>query len=197
MRFSQSTRILHLLMIVSVIFQLLSSLWMVTPEPGKIAGAGTNLFTLHIMFFGWLAFIVSATYGMIQRSDPVAWARLMPWFNSERRGRVVAEFRKEFFGIFTGKLTPPEARGSLSGAIHGAGFVLLMALTLTGAYAMLGVDYNDRMRDDVVAFRSMHELLAVFIWTYLGGHVFMVLYHILLGNRHILDIFAAIRINWK
>lgn len=56
MRINTTTRVLHLMMILTVAFQLFSGLFMEVPEPGKIIGWSYIMFSWHIIFFGWLAF---------------------------------------------------------------------------------------------------------------------------------------------
>ena len=197
MRINGITRFLHILMIITVIYQLFSGLYMEVPEPGKIVGWSYVLFSWHIIFFGWLAFLISALYAGIRFAEPGQWNRLIPWFTKEGRTAFIKSAKSELPGIFKGNLRPPEEQGALAGAMHGLGFTLLIMMGLTGAYVMNGVRSDGSMTTDMLLFLDLHSFFGVLTWTFLSLHVSMVIYHLILGHRHILDIFERFRINWK
>jgi cytochrome b561 len=197
MRISSATRVLHFGMIITVLYQLLSSLIMVAPEPGKMVGFQTILFSLHILFFGWGAFLISAVYSMMLFQDRDRWERLIPWFSAERRAALFNSAGKEIPDMFRGHLAPPEENGVVAGAVHGLGVLLLIALGLTGAYVMLGVRSDGTMRTDTLLLLDFHEFFAVLIWIFLAGHIAMAIYHLILGRRRILDIFQRVKIPWN
>ncbi|MDX8389666.1 MAG: cytochrome b/b6 domain-containing protein [Mariprofundaceae bacterium] len=197
MRFNKTTRILHYCMVISVLYQLLSSIWMAVPEPGKLVGYEAVLFSWHIMFFGWGAFLISAVYAMTRFSEPNEWIRLIPWFSKKGRSAFVTSAAKELPDVMRGQLAAPESKGALAGAMHGLGFTLLISLGLTGAYVMNGVRSDGSMTMDMNFMLELHSIFGVLIWSFLACHIFMVLYHLLLGHRKVLDIFARIGIRWK
>ena len=189
MRINLTTRVLHLLMIVAALCQLLSSVWMKIPEPGKLPSFETKLFFLHIVLAGWVAVVIGGAYGLTRFYEADAWGRLVPWFSAVRRAAFFKSARKEIPNVFRGRLAPPEERGALAGAVHGFGFLLLIGLGLTGSYVLLGLRTDGAMRGDVLLVFDFHQLFGKLIWMFLGAHVFMVLYHLLLGQLKILDIF--------
>lgn len=197
MRISWPIRSLHLLLIITVVYQLLSSIWMEAPEPGKVVNYEAVLFSWHIMFFGWGGLLVSCVYGVIRFFDPESWQRLVPWFSTEHRAEFFKSAKKEIPDIFRGRLAAPEKKGALAGAAHGLGFLLVIALGMTGSYVMLGIRPDGTMSDDMLMFLDFHELFGILIWTFLAGHILMVFYHLLLGQRRVLDIFERFSIRWK
>lgn len=197
MRINALTRVMHLLMIITVAFQLFSGLFMQVPEPGKIVGWTYIIFSWHIIFFGWLAFLLGGVYASIRFSEPGQWHRLMPWFSKKGRAGFIESVKKELPGIFTGKLPLPEKQGQLAGAMHGLGFTLLICMGLTGAYVMNGVRSDGSMTTDMLLFLDLHSMFGILIWAFLILHVSMVVYHLILGHTHILDIFERINIPWK
>jgi len=197
MRINTITRILHFLMILTVAFQLFSGLFMEVPEPGKIVGWTYIIFSWHIIFFGWLAFLLGGLYAGIRFSEPGQWKRLIPWFSSEGRAAFMKSAKEELPGILTGKLALPEKQGALAGAMHGLGFTLLIMMGMTGAYVMNGVRSDGSMTTDMLLFLDLHSMFGVLTWTFLTLHVSMVIYHLILGHKHILDIFERINIPWK
>jgi len=196
-RLTTVTRVMHISMIVTVAFQLISSLLMFVPEPGKLVTYETVLFSLHIMLFGWGAFLISSIYAMTRFAEKDAWGRLVPWFSKRHRDAFFKSAKEEIPGVFTGKLAPPESRTALAGAMHGLGFLTLIALGLTGAYVMNGVRSDGTMTQDMLLMFEAHEFFGVVIWTFLACHVGMVIYHLILGHKHILDIFERPKIKWK
>ena len=189
MRINLTTRLLHLLMVVTALCQLLSSVWMKIPEPGKLPGFETKLFFLHIALAGWVAVVISGAYALTRFYEADAWGRLVPWFSAVRRVAFFKSACKEIPDVFRGRLAPPEEKGALAGAVHGFGFLLLIGLGVTGSYVMLGLRTDGTMRSDVLLVFDFHQLFGKLIWTFIGAHLFMTLYHMVLGQRKILDIF--------
>ena len=197
MRFNFSTRILHISMIVVVSYQMLSSLWMSPPEPGKLTSIENTLFSLHITVFGWASMIIAGVYALMRFYESEAWARLVPWFSSIHRRAFVISAKKELPQMFKGKLAPPEDKGALAGAVHGLGFILLLSMGLTGLYVLFGVRIDGDFRDDIRLVLFFHEWFGVLIWTFLGAHVLVSIWHLLIGQWCIVDIFRRGKIRWK
>ena len=196
-RINTATRVLHFLLILTVTFQLGSALVMRVPEPGKMVIWANVLFSWHIMFIGWTAYLLSFIYAMTRYADKDAWGRLVPWFSKKYRSEFFKSAKEELPGIFMGKLAPPENRTALSGAMHGLGFLTLIALGTTGAYVMNGVRYDGSMTMDMLFMFNLPELFGIVIYVFIAFHVFKVIYHLLLGHNRVLVICERIKINWK
>lgn len=167
------------------------------PEPGKMIGFRTILFTLHMVFFGWMAFLISTAYAMILYQDKDRWARMAPWFPACRRTAFFKSARREISGIFRGSLVPPEEKGALASATHGLVIFLLIAQGSAGAYVMLGVRSDGTMRPDTLLALDFHAFIGKLIWIFLIGHVCMFIFHLMFGHRKILDVFQRVSIPWK
>ncbi|MFQ5581302.1 MAG: cytochrome b/b6 domain-containing protein [Mariprofundaceae bacterium] len=197
MRFDTITRVFHFSMIVVVFYQMLSSIWMVAPEPGKMVNLQMMFFTLHVWLFGWAAFLLGSTFAMIKYRDRDDWGRYFPWFYSSRRKALYAAVCKEVPDMFKGRLQPAESKSPLSGAMHGLAVLLLIGQGLTGAYVMLDLANYGTTSADIQLFFKFHELLGIIVWVFLFSHVFMTLFHLAVGHNNILDIFRKVSINWK
>ncbi|MDX8395769.1 MAG: cytochrome b/b6 domain-containing protein [Mariprofundaceae bacterium] len=197
MRINTNIRVLHFSIVVTVIYQLASSIWMAPPEPGKLVGFDAVLFSWHVFFIGWAAFILGCVYAMVKFTEGDDWGRMIPWFSGERRAAFFKSARRELPDVLTGKLAPPEKKGALAGAVHGLGFLLLIALGSTGGYVMNGVRTDGSMTADMNLMLYLHETFGILIWAFLASHVLMVLYHLVLGHPKVLDIFERISIQWK
>ena len=197
MRFNFSTRILHISMIIVVAYQMLSSLWMAVPEPGKLTSLENTLFSLHITVFGWASIIVAGVYALMRFYESEAWGRLVPWFSSARRRAFTHSAKKELPQMLKGKLAPPEDKGALAGAVHGLGFMLLLGMGLTGLYVLFGVRIDGNLSEDIRIVLFFHEWIGVFIWTFLGAHILVSIWHLVIGQWAIVDIFRRGKIRWK
>jgi len=189
MRISWATRMVHYFLLVSAVYQLLSSEWMMVPEPGKLAGSGVWLFYLHAWLFGWVALTAAFVYAMKAYYEPETWRLLNPWFSAKRLATLFAALRKEIPDLFRGRLAPLEVKSPLAGAVHGLGIILLIGLGMSGLYLMLGVRSDREMSLDTFISFKFHEVFGVLAWTFLAGHIFMTLYHLALRHPHLQDIF--------
>jgi len=196
-RINTTTRVLHYCFIITVLYQLLSAEFMRVLEPGKMEGFDTMLFTLHMIVFGWGAFLVSSVYIMVLHEDKDGWARMVPWFSASHREALFKAIRSDISDIFSGRLPPPDEKGAIASVAHGFGILLLLAQGFTGAYVMLGVRSDGTMRTDTLLFLDFHAIFAKLIWVFLIGHVCMFIIHLMFGRREILDIFQRVHIPWK
>ena len=189
MRIDTFTRVLHISMVLTVLYQMFSSIWMFTPEPGKMVGYETILYSWHIMFMGWSAVAVACIYGMVRFAEYHEWTRLIPWFSKSKRAAFMRSAKQELPDMMQGKLAKPEKRTALAGAMHGLGFMLLIVMGLTGSYAMLGIRPDGTTSADMLFMFELHAFFGLIVWYFLAGHVSMVIYHLILGHRQVLDIF--------
>ncbi len=197
MRINTTTRVLHYCMIVCVLYQLISAEFMRVLEPGKIAGFDTVLFDFHMMVFGWGAFLVASIYVVILYEDQDGWGRMVPWFTTRHRRAFFKEARNDIVSTLRGRFPLPEEQSVLSGAVHGAGILLVLALGFTGAHVMLGVRSDGTMRADTLLVLDLHAAFAKILWIFIIGHVTMFFFHIVTGHRTIMDIFQRVHIPWK
>ena len=189
MRISRAIRLLHYFLLVSAVYQLLSSEWMIVPEPGKLAGVGVALFYLHAWLFGWIALTAACVYALKAYYEPETWRMLMPWFSTSRLATLFASARREVPDMLRGRLAPLEVKSPLASAVHGLGIILLIGLGMTGLYLMLGVRSDGSMSADVLVSFKFHEIMGILAWAFLAGHVLMTLYHLALRHPHVEDIF--------
>jgi len=197
MRIGSTTRVMHYFLVATVLYQLLSAEFMRVLEPGKMEGFDTLLFTLHMMVFGWAAFLVASVYIVILHDDTDGWGRMIPWFSAHYRRAFFKEVKRDIASTLAGRFPLPEEQSALSGAVHGGGILLILAQGFTGAYVMLGVRSDGTMREDTLMMLNLHSLFADLVWIFLVGHVAMFFAHIVTGHRTIMDIFRRISIPWK
>jgi len=170
---------------------------MMVLEPGKVTTVATFLFTMHMMVFGWGAFLIAMVYVVILHDDQDGWGRMVPWFSARHRAAFFNEARNDIISMLRGRFPVPEQQTALSGAVHGAGILLILAQGFTGAYVMLGVRSDGTMRSDTLLLLDFHAFFGVLVWIFLIGHVMMFFTHLIAGHRSILDIFQGMKISWK
>jgi cytochrome b561 len=178
---SQTTRILHLVLLLLVIEQLASSEFMHRPFPGDPPGW---TFILHERF-GLVALAVAAAFWVwtLVRRGETAPGRLMPWFSAHRIAAVFDDLIAHWRRLSKMEL-PDDADSPLVSAIHGLG---LLAVTITAA---TGTAFYFLQGHPIAGtFLDMHKLLSNLVWAYLFLHAGMAALHHLLGSDILSRIF--------
>ncbi len=173
-RRSHATRILHVLLLLSVINQLLSSQLMHHPLPGDPPPA---LFALHeYVGMASLVFVLVFWLWALIRHGETKIDRLFPWLCPSSIRAVFRDAVVQFRGIL--RADPfVESDGAFASAVHGLGLVTLTAMAATGTVFFL-------TNGSIVAHDAMklHKLIANLMWAYLFGHAGIAVLHHLLGH---------------
>lgn len=187
MKFGRVTRILHSLIAAGILLELLLSLEMRTPRPGRVltplqsfnyeAHRLVGMAVLAVLIVHWMVFMAGHAHKGI--------GHFYPWFSRARMKEVVDEVRE----LLTFRIADPERNDSLSGAIEGLGLLIGTILAVSGAVLFFGIADNGAMSRAVRAVREFHEFWGPAMWTYLGVHAGAVMVHLGLGHRSILAIF--------
>lgn len=173
-RRSHATRVLHLLMLLSVIYQLASSQFMSKPFPGD---APSLLFALHqyigIGSFGLV--LIFWLWTLVRRGETKI-LRLFPWFSPRAIGAVMRDAMRQLQGLL--RLDPMvESDGAFASAVHGLGLLTLTGMAATGTvYFVLAGSSVGHLA------LSLHETIANLMWIYLFGHAGISVLHHLIGH---------------
>jgi cytochrome b561 len=180
-------RILHALFASMIVFQLFSEEMMKRPKlvdgvPRIRTDGQIFFFEMHEWFGIALMLIIGLRIALVLgNADDMR--RLMPFFSCQRMKGVFTEL-KEIPGWFVGKLRAPSDEDCLSGFVHGLGILLALAMAITGATMLVGMDEVDgTMNEFVHTMKEVHEVLGELLWYYVIGHVAMGLYHQIKGHR--------------
>ncbi len=181
---SYLTRLLHLLILVIVIHQLVTSTVMERPEPGEDPDWP---FALHtwIGSAGLLALMAFWLWTLLRDRAETRLSQLVPWF-SPRRMMVIAD---EVFAVVDGLLrrqAPSLHLPALSSAVHGLGLLLATFMAASGVawfFVFTGTPYGRTVL-------GLHALAGNFMWAYLIGHATMALLHQALGDRALSRMFG-------
>lgn len=171
---SHATRVLHLLLLLAVIHQLISSQFISRPLPGD---APSTLYSLHeyigiaslgIVFAFWLWTLV--------RHGETKLAKLVPWLSGRGIMAVIRDCVGQLKAIRHGNV-PEESDGALASAVHGLGLLVVSAMAVTGT-----VYFVAHGSETAHYALKMHSLLANLVWAYLIGHASVAVVHHLLGS---------------
>lgn len=189
MKYGLYTRVLHWLLAAAISLQMLLSLVMRPPHPGRVHTAFENLTydahryvgvaVLAIVVLHWLLFISGNAHK--------GWGHFFPWFSRERRTAVFDDIK----GLLRLRIENPEQQDSLAGGIQGLGLLVGTLLAASGLVLFLGMASDGAMSATVHAIAEFHSFWGPVMWGYLGLHVGAVAIHLLSGHRSVLNIFRA------
>ncbi len=177
---SHVTRVLHFLLLATVLHQLVGSRFMEKPLPGEDADWP---FVLH-SWIGMAGFSILALFWLwtlVRSRSETPVARLVPWFSASGRRAVVVDMRRTL-GEWVAWKAPDPGDGALASAVHGLGLLVASAMALSGASYFLFLEGTSMGKLAIQA----HKFLANFMWAYLIGHASLAALHALLGD----DVFS-------
>ncbi len=214
---SRLTRLLHLLLAATVVFQLLASLVMEHPEedddehaawilerlvPAALAHEDEDearapegslpalLFEAHELVGLSAVVVVLAFWGWIavRRNEP-GLGEMLPWFSATRRQALGEDFRRHWDALKSGHLPQYQPHSPFVNAIHGLGLLTATGMALTGLTWWLGEDLG-LLGGLGEAAEEIHELLSNLMWAYLIGHAGLAVIHQLKGEPIVREMFS-------
>ncbi|WCE93055.1 cytochrome b/b6 domain-containing protein [Acidithiobacillus ferriphilus] len=181
------TRLLHWGMAVTVSFQLLISLIMEHPKPGRVLTSTQALsFELH----EWVGLatvgviIAHWVWSALLTRDDSGFRHLFPW-DAKGRAKLLVELRQ----ILRFQLPQGGPEGGLAGLVHGLGFLAVSTMAATGAVLFFIYPKSGAETPFVGNVADLHSLIANLAWVYWYGHIGMALLHEILGHRVLARIF--------
>lgn len=188
MKYGLYTRFLHWMLALGITLQMLLTLVMRPPHPGRVHSALENLsFSAH-RYLGVVVLVVVLLHWLLFISGNAhkGWGHFFPWFSRARRHAVVNDVRE----LMRVRVEDPEKQDSLAGAIQGLGILVGTLLAGTGMVLFLGMAVDGAMSPFVHAIAEFHSFWGPVMWGYLGLHVGAVVLHMLAGHRTVLNIFS-------
>ncbi len=183
MHYDKVTRLLHWGFSLLIPLQLLSAAFMKQPKPGRIrTDAQEFFFDMH----EWVGMLVLTLVLMRLMwsllSKEASWSRLFPYFSTELRQALPSRLKDEMLGWLKGKFAETGQQSPVSGIVHGLGILLVLALGVTGAVMLYGMEASGQMTGLVHLAKEFHEVLGELLWIYIIAHVGMAILHTLLGH---------------
>ncbi len=188
MKYDPVTRLLHLCLAAGVTSQMLASLVMVYPKPGRPPNQwyevhetlGTALLAVLVLHWLW-------TVGKSLASGSAV--MLFPWVSAKRMRALAEDARETFAQLRRGRLPEADQPTPLPAAVQGLGLLLATFLAGTGVVMMVGMAPNGAMPGLLHDVKEAHEAAAPLMWAYLVIHPIMGVLHQLAGHRTLTRMF--------
>jgi cytochrome b561 len=171
---SHATRALHLLLLVTVLHQLISSKIIHRPLPGD---APSLLYRLHeYIGLASLGVVFAFWLWALLRHGETRLAALVPWLFPRRIRAILDDVIDQVRRVRRGDVSG-EGSGALASAVHGLGLMTVTAMAATGTvyFVMHG---TGTAREAL----QLHRAVANLLWAYLIGHAGIATLHHLLGS---------------
>lgn len=172
---SNTTRVMHLLLLLAVVNQLISNQFMERPLPGEPPAL---IYVQHeYVGLAGLALMTAFWVWMLVRRGETRLVRLLPWLSPSALRDVVADVGAQLRRMARLR-APDDGDGALASAVHGLGLLVVSAMTLSGGiyYVALG---SPLARNAM----SVHRLFANLMYAYIIAHASMAVLHHLLGSN--------------
>jgi cytochrome b561 len=177
---SHLTRILHLLLLLAVLNQLITSQLIQRPLPGDAPSA---LFSLH-EYVGLATFVIVFAFWLwtLLRRGETRFVRLFPWFSPRHMKALVVDTLGQLHRLSHGDPSDHDG-GAMASAVHGLGLAVMTGMAVTGTlyFFMSGPLAHTAL--------SLHSLMANLVWAYLISHSAMAALHHLLGSDILVRMF--------
>ncbi|MFI5304965.1 MAG: cytochrome b/b6 domain-containing protein [Nitrospiria bacterium] len=193
MKYDRVIRWLHASLALFIVTQLLSSLVMQVPKPGRdqiLTALGLASFQVHrftgmgvllILFFHW--------FWALAGHLPDGFGHLFPWTDKMRMKKVIEDLRL----LLHFKIRDFPVKNEFAGAVHGLGLLVASLMVITGICLFYGINSDGAMTHSVHSIKKVHQFIANLMWAYLIGHVSMGILHQWIGHRLLSDMFNLIR----
>lgn len=174
-QWSRPLRTIHLLLAAAVTAQLFIGSFMRSPHPGRPDTFGfmshevIGAIILALIIVHWLWTFTHPNEGI---------RHLFPW---TRQG-LINVANQLWQAVRYQRLPPggPEEQGGLAGFVHGLGLLAVTAMVITGGTFFIA--RAEGASHAVLEFleNDVHDVFAVIVWIYWGGHLAATVFHSLL-----------------
>jgi cytochrome b561 len=189
MKYDPLTRFLHLCLAIGITAEMLTSLVMVDPEPGRPPNWWFEVHeTLGVALLGVL--VAHWLWSLGRSLASGAAFMLFPWFSAARLRALVGDARDTLAQVGQGRLPDDDQPRPLPAAVQGLGLLLATVLAATGTVMWVGMAPDGAMTGLVHGFKEVHEAVAPLMWAYLVLHPAMGILHQVAGHRTISRMFG-------
>lgn len=191
MHYDKLTRLIHWCFALMIPLQLLSEELMKRPKPGRIREEMQMFwFEVHEWVGMLLLVAIVLRFAWAFMSKEFSLQRLYPYMFASRRPGLIAEI-KQVPSWFKGHLPDVNDEDTfIPGVVHGLGLLLVLAMAMTGATMLYGMEDSGLMTGFIHDAKDIHELLGSLLWAYLIAHVGMTIVHQLAGHHLLARIFS-------
>ncbi len=191
MQYDRLTRLFHILIAFGITTQMILTLVMVHPKPGREANV---FYDAHEYLGAFLLGILVLNWGWtLVRQGPVTLGHLFPWFSKNRLSALKHDIIKHITHLSRLKLPSTDEPSPLAGSIQGLGLIVATLLAITGTLILLYSDPTQRMTGWLHDVKEIHEAFGPMMWAYLGIHVGAGMMHQFFGHQTIRTMFRLAR----
>lgn len=170
---SRPLRTLHLLLAIAVTLQLFIGSFMRDPHPGRPDSFG---FMTHEVIGATILALIVLHWAWVLTHPAEGARHLFPW-----TGRGLQQVVDELWQAVRWQRLPSGGarHAGLAGFIHGLGLLAVTATVALGAsfFIVRAAGAGLGMR---VPIKNVHDVFAIVVWVYWGGHLFTTIMHSLL-----------------
>lgn len=181
MIYDRFTRILHLFIAAGMVVQMIISLVMVYPKPGRQSDTfyafhetwGHMLLVLLLIHWIWC----------MVRSGNITFSLLFPWLSWPRYRAIQEDIKRYVAHARQFRLPNSTQQASpLASAVQGLGLSVATLLGVSGTIIFFAMAKNGAMIGWVHDVKEAHETLGSLMWVYLVVHATMGILHQLAGH---------------
>jgi cytochrome b561 len=189
MKYDPITKVLHVCVALGVLLQMITSLVMIHPKPGRLSNqwyevhewVGIGL--LGIVSIHWLW----ALGRTLVRGEALL---LFPWFSWTRLGQLGRDLAETSREALRGRLPAGDEPRALPAAMQGAGLLLALCMAATGTALAVGMAPDGGLSPLLRVVKEVHEALAPVMWAYLLVHPLLGVLHQIAGHRSLSRMFG-------
>lgn len=174
---SRPLRLIHLSLAIAVTVQLFIGSFMRGPHPSRPDGVGFEAHEilgatiLAIIILHWLWSCTHPDEGL---------RHLFPWTRAGLRN-VLAQLSAGVRERCLPRGGPDGGVGGLAGFIHGLGLLAVTVMVLVGSAFFL-LRLAGASQDSLGIAEDVHDVFAVVVWIYWGGHLLATVLHSFVGE---------------
>lgn len=190
MHYDRFTRLLHFFLAFGISGQLLISIIMTHPKPGRL---GDTFYSVHeYLGLALLGMLCLHWLWAMVRCGNVPFTQLFPWLTPTRY-RPLREDAQRFISQMAQRRLPDNTSPSpLANAIQGLGLIAALVLGVSGLIMFLyAPPASERMTGWLHDVKEVHEVFGSILWVYLCAHAAMGFLHQWAGQNSIRNMFFS------
>ncbi|MBF0444241.1 MAG: cytochrome b/b6 domain-containing protein [Magnetococcales bacterium] len=188
MYYDRFSRFLHIFLAIGISAQLIFSLVMTHPKPGRL---GDKFYEIHeYLGLALLGILILHWLWAIIRKGNVPFTQLFPWLTPSRYRPIWEDGQRYASHMIRLRLPQSDLPSPLANAIQGLGLAAALLLGVTGMLIFLNAPpEGGRMTGWLHDVKEVHEAFGGLMWVYLCAHAAMGFLHQFAGHGSIRDMF--------
>lgn len=187
MTYNRYTRLLHLAVALGIIIQMVTSLVMVHPKPGRL---GDGFYVIHETLGLVVMFVLAAHWLWMLAGYAGQPGLLFPWFSKNGYATLRDDARRYLAALAERRLPADDTPSPLAGALQGIGLLAGTVLAATGVVLWMAIVPDQRLSPNMRIVKEIHEMMGPVMWAFLAIHPTAGLIHELAGHGTLRRMFS-------